>query len=73
MEQKPNTGIFFRNEKKSAENQPDFKGKVNVNGKDMEVAVWLKKGQKGEYFTMKFQEPFKPQPQNKTFKNDMPF
>jgi len=59
METKNNTGAIFKNDKKTAENQPDYKGKVNVNGKDMEVALWLKESKAGtKYFSTTFQEPY---------------
>jgi uncharacterized protein (DUF736 family) len=50
METKINTGAIFKNDNKKAENHPDYKGKVNVNGKDMEVALWLKTSAKGVKF-----------------------
>ena len=59
METKNNSGAIFKNDKKTAENQPDYKGKVVVNGKDMEVALWLKESKSGmKYFSATFQEPY---------------
>ena len=59
METKNNTGAIFKNDKKTNENQPDYKGKVNVNGKEMEVALWLKTSAKGiKFFSASFSEPF---------------
>ena len=59
METKNNTGAIFKNDKKTAENQPDYKGKVVVNGKEMEVALWLKESKSGmKYFSATFQEPY---------------
>jgi len=59
METKNNTGAIFKNDKKTSENQPDYKGKVNVNGADMEVALWLKESKAGtKYFSATFQEPY---------------
>ena len=62
-----NTGAIFKNENKKAENHPDYKGKVNVNGKDMEVALWLKTSAKGvKFLSASFSEPFvKGEPQIK--------
>lgn len=37
METKNNTGAIFKNDKKTNEKQPDYRGKVNVNGKEMEI------------------------------------
>jgi len=35
MENKLNTGAIFKNTNKKAENHPDYKGKVNVNRKNI--------------------------------------
>ena len=59
METRNNSGAIFKNENKKSENQPDYKGKVNVNGKDMEVALWLKTSAKGvKFFSVSFNEPY---------------
>ena len=58
MENKTNTGAIFKNTNKKADNHPDYKGKVNVNGKEMEVALWLKEGKAGKYFSASFSEPY---------------
>jgi len=58
METKVNTGAIFKNDKKQG-NQPDYRGKVNVNGKEMEIALWLKESSKGtKYFSFSFSEPY---------------
>ena len=59
METKNNTGAIFKNDKKTKETQPDYRGKVNVNGKEMEIALWLKESSKGtKYFSCSFSEPY---------------
>jgi uncharacterized protein (DUF736 family) len=58
MENKLNTGAIFKNTNKKAENHPDYKGKVNVNGKEMEVALWVKQGKAGSFFSASFSEPY---------------
>jgi uncharacterized protein (DUF736 family) len=65
METRNNTGAIFKNDNKKADNHPDYKGKVNVNGKDMEVALWLKTSAKGlKFFSASFSEPYiKSEPQ----------
>lgn len=58
METKINSGAIFKNTK-TKETQPDYKGKVNVNGKDMEVSLWVKESKTGsKYFSASFQEPY---------------
>jgi uncharacterized protein (DUF736 family) len=60
METKLNSGVLFKNAKKTNEKQPDYQGTVNVNGKEMQISMWLKESQKGtKYFSVAFQEPFK--------------
>jgi uncharacterized protein (DUF736 family) len=65
METRINTGAIFKNDNKKADNHPDYKGKVNVNGKEMEVALWLKTSAKGlKFFSASFSEPYiKSEPQ----------
>lgn len=58
MENKTNTGAIFKNDKKTSEKHPDYRGKVNVNGKEMEVALWVKQGKNGSYFSASFSEPY---------------
>jgi uncharacterized protein (DUF736 family) len=58
MENKLNTGAIFKNTNKKADNHPDYKGKVNVNGKEMEVALWVKQGKAGSFFSASFSEPY---------------
>ena len=59
MEQKNNTGAIFKNDNKKADNHPDYKGKVNVNGKEMEIALWMKTSAKGvKFFSVSFSEPY---------------
>ena len=48
---------IFKNEN-AKENQPQYRGTVNVNGKDFEVSLWVKETQHGKkYFSGQIQEP----------------
>lgn len=42
-----NTGVLFKNSKKSEDNQPDYTGKVTINGEEFELAGWIKVGKQG--------------------------
>ena len=58
MTNKENTGAIFKNDKK-AENHPDWKGKINVNGKEMQIALWQRTSEKGvNYLSAKVSEPY---------------
>ena len=79
METKNNTGAIFKNDKKTNEKQPDYRGKVNVNGKEMEIALWLKESSKGtKYFSCSFSEPYVKETPKQVHtqiieKDDLPF
>lgn len=75
MENKPNTGAIFKNDKKTSANQPDYRGKVNVNGKEMEIALWVKTSSAGNtYFSASFSEPYvAPQTAQVVANDDLPF
>ncbi|MFA6204195.1 MAG: hypothetical protein WC710_13545 [Gallionella sp.] len=49
FEAKPNTGGLFKNNKQS-ETHPDYKGNINVDGKDYWLAAWLKTSKAGEKY-----------------------
>jgi uncharacterized protein (DUF736 family) len=81
METKTNTGAIFKNDKKTKDTQPDYRGKINVDGKDLEISLWLKESKQGlKYFSASLQEPYvKPNnevtqstPTESTI-NDLPF
>jgi uncharacterized protein (DUF736 family) len=82
MEQKNNTGAIFKNDKKTAENQPDYRGKMMVDGKEYEISLWVRESQAGnKYMSAAIKEPYvKPDesaPTQKPTSNDsddgMPF
>ena len=58
MTNKENTGAIFKNEN-STGNQPQWKGKIDVNGKEMEIALWQRTSQNGvNYLSAKVSEPY---------------
>ena len=54
-----NRGVLFRNESANEENkQPYMTGKLNVSGKDLQVAAWMQESKGGKKFlSLKVQEP----------------
>jgi uncharacterized protein (DUF736 family) len=77
METKNNAGAIFKNNYKKTESHPDYKGKCMVNGKEMEIALWVKDTKTGEkYFSASFSEPYVAQePTNPPvpLNDDLPF
>ena len=45
-----NSGALFKNEDKSDEKMPDYKGSLNVDGKDFWLAAWIKTSKKGQKY-----------------------
>lgn len=56
---KDNTGALFPN-KSDNPKAPAFKGKVLINGTELDIAGWSQTSQKGQkYISLKFSAPFK--------------
>ena len=59
MEQKNNTGAIFKNDKKTAENQPDYRGKMTVDETQWEISLWVRESAAGlKYFSAAIKEPY---------------
>lgn len=57
MENKLNKGAIFKNSKKTTEKHPDYNGRINVNGQDIYISLWVKESAKGQkYFSASVQE-----------------
>jgi len=54
-----NSVVIFKNNKKEKDTQPEYKGTVNVDGKEYEISLWVKEGKNGKFFSGKIQEPYK--------------
>lgn len=66
-----NTGVFFPNNKKS-EKQPDYKGKIDVEGKEYEIAGWRRTSKGGaNYIRLQVQEPWKKKEEQQEEQHDL--
>ncbi len=51
-----NRGALFKNDKGGNEARPDYRGNLNVNGAELEVAALIKTSKKGDkYMSLSFQ------------------
>ena len=62
MEQKPNSGAMFRNEKKETDNHPDYKGTANIAGLEYWVNGWIKTAKAGTKYMSLSLTPKQTQP-----------
>ena len=59
METKQNTGAIFKNTNKKAEAHPDYKGTINVDGVEKEIALWIKQSSKvTNYLSVSISKPY---------------
>jgi uncharacterized protein (DUF736 family) len=47
---KEGAGSLFKNEKKTAENQPDYRGEIMLKGETLVIAGWVKESKTGKKF-----------------------
>ncbi len=54
-----NRGMLFTNNYKESDKHPDWKGKLNVGGKDFDLAGWKKTDKNGNPFiSLSISEPY---------------
>ena len=44
-----NSGVLFRNDKRENEKAPNYKGNITVGGQDYWLSAWIKEGKSGKF------------------------
>lgn len=62
-EQRDNSGSFFKNDKKTSDKHPDYKGSAMIGGVEYWVSTWVKTSNSGvKFFSQSFTAKEKRQP-----------
>lgn len=57
-QQRDNSGILFRNDRKETERHPDYTGSATINGVELRLSAWIKTSAKGtKFMSLAFSEP----------------
>lgn len=55
FEHRDNSGTLFKNDRRTSDKHPEYKGEGVVNGVPVWISAWVKEGTKGKFFSMAFQ------------------
>jgi hypothetical protein len=76
-EQKENSGVLFKNNKKETPNQPDYTGTLKLSDGDYLLSAWVKDGKSGKFLSLsvKKKDQLSGTVKNATSQNtnDLPF
>jgi hypothetical protein len=71
-EQRDNSGIAFKNDRKQTDKSPDFMGDATISGIRYQIAAWVKAGKGGKFLTFSFRLKNEEHQEHEATKSDDP-
>jgi hypothetical protein len=59
-EQRNNSGILFKNERRDRDTSPDYRGTITIEGVQFWMSAWIREGKKGKFLKLSVQLKEKP-------------
>jgi hypothetical protein len=77
-QQRPNSGTLSKNDKKTEDRHPEYRGSAVIGGKQFWISAWVKEGKLGKFFSLSFTEKTdgnapRSQSNAKTSEDGLPF
>lgn len=51
------SGILFKNDRKTSDKHPDYKGRATIDGQELYISAWVKEGRNGKFMSLSFKSP----------------
>jgi hypothetical protein len=52
--QRDNSGVLFKNDRKSGDRDPDYRGTATIGNIEYRMSAWLKDGRSGKFLSFAF-------------------
>ena len=66
LELKNSEGLLFKNEKKTEDKHPSWKGQIKTpSGETLDIALWEREGKKGQFFSVKVSDLYNQDKEDK--------
>lgn len=71
FEQRPNSGVLFKNYRKEKPSHPDYRGNGEFDGYQFEISAWIKEGKRGKFMSLAFKPKEYRKPAQQESKPDL--